>query len=50
MDEIDKRILVQLQKNARVSLTELGKKIGLSTPAANERLLKGIELLLIRIK
>lgn len=40
MDEIDKRILIELQVNARISVTELGKKIGLSTPATNERLKK----------
>ncbi|GAE37214.1 transcriptional regulator [Halalkalibacter akibai JCM 9157] len=40
MDEIDKSILIELQHNARISVTELGKKIGLSTPAANERLKK----------
>lgn len=40
MDEIDKVILIELQENARISVTELGKKIGLSTPATNERLKK----------
>ena len=40
MDEIDQSILIQLQKNARISMTELGKKIGLSTPATNERVKK----------
>lgn len=40
MDEIDQSILIQLQENARISMTELGKKIGLSTPATNERVKK----------
>ena len=40
LDEIDESILVQLQENARISMTELGKKIGLSTPATNERVKK----------
>ncbi|WLD94381.1 Lrp/AsnC family transcriptional regulator [Alkalihalobacillus sp. AL-G] len=40
MDEIDKSILLHLQENARVSMTELGKKVGLSTPATNERVKK----------
>ena len=38
MDEIDRHILATMQENARISVTELGKQIGLSTPAANERL------------
>lgn len=38
MDEIDRHIVSLMQENARISITELGKRIGLSTPAANERL------------
>ncbi|WP_215115015.1 Lrp/AsnC family transcriptional regulator [Exiguobacterium sp. s70] len=38
MDEIDRHIVSLMQENARISVTELGKQIGLSTPAANERL------------
>lgn len=38
MDEIDRHIVILMQENARISVTELGKRIGLSTPAANERL------------
>lgn len=37
MDEIDKNILLHLQENARLSVTQLGKLVGLSTPAVNER-------------
>jgi Lrp/AsnC family transcriptional regulator, leucine-responsive regulatory protein len=40
LDEIDQSILIQLQKNARISMTELGREIGLSTPATNERVKK----------
>lgn len=38
MDEINRHIVSLMQENARISVTELGKRIGLSTPAANERL------------
>ncbi|WP_214829678.1 Lrp/AsnC family transcriptional regulator [Exiguobacterium algae] len=38
MDEIDRHIIGIMQENARISVTDLGKRIGLSTPAANERL------------
>lgn len=38
MDDIDRHIVSLMQENARISVTELGKRIGLSTPAANERL------------
>lgn len=38
MDEIDRHIVLIMQEEARISVTELGKRIGLSTPAANERL------------
>jgi Lrp/AsnC family transcriptional regulator, leucine-responsive regulatory protein len=40
MDEIDQNILFQLQENGRISMTELGKRVGLSTPATNERVKK----------
>ncbi|MBH0160386.1 Lrp/AsnC family transcriptional regulator [Fictibacillus sp. 26RED30] len=40
MDEIDKEILLHLQQDARVSITALGKKVGLSNPAVNERVKK----------
>ncbi|UAL48017.1 Lrp/AsnC family transcriptional regulator [Sutcliffiella horikoshii] len=40
MDEIDQSILSHLQENARMSMTELGKRVGLSTPATNERVKK----------
>jgi Lrp/AsnC family leucine-responsive transcriptional regulator len=37
MDEIDCAILAELQANARVPFAELGRRVGLSTPAAIER-------------
>lgn len=37
MDEIDMKILSYLQKQARISMTELGKCVGLSQPAVTER-------------
>ncbi|MGP4079454.1 Lrp/AsnC family transcriptional regulator [Pseudalkalibacillus sp. R45] len=40
MDDIDRNILFFLQENGRISMTELGKKVGLSTPATNERVKK----------
>jgi Lrp/AsnC family leucine-responsive transcriptional regulator len=37
LDQIDKQILLYLQDHARVSMTELGKFIGLTQPAVTER-------------
>jgi Lrp/AsnC family leucine-responsive transcriptional regulator len=37
MDQIDKQILLYLQNQARISMTELGKTIGLTSPAVTER-------------
>lgn len=37
MDEMAWRILAELQADARLSFSELGRKIGLSTPATAER-------------
>jgi DNA-binding Lrp family transcriptional regulator len=37
MDYIDKQILFYLQNQARISMTELGKCVGLSQPAVTER-------------
>lgn len=37
MDQVDKQILLQLQGQARISMTELGKAVGLSQPAVTER-------------
>jgi Lrp/AsnC family leucine-responsive transcriptional regulator len=40
IDEIDWKILVELQENARISFAELGRRIGLTTPAIIERVHK----------
>jgi Lrp/AsnC family leucine-responsive transcriptional regulator len=38
LDETDRRLLAELQADARVSLAELGRRVGLSSPAVAERL------------
>ena len=40
IDEIDWKILKELQENARISFAELGRRIGLTTPAIIERVRK----------
>ncbi|MEI5990914.1 Lrp/AsnC family transcriptional regulator [Enterococcus crotali] len=40
MDSIDYQILELLEKNARISITELSQHISLSSPAVKERILK----------
>ncbi|HXF42768.1 MAG TPA: Lrp/AsnC family transcriptional regulator [Pyrinomonadaceae bacterium] len=40
MDDIDKKILMELQTNARISFAELGRRVGLTTPAVIERIRK----------
>ena len=40
IDEIDWKILKGLQENARTSFAELGRQIGLTTPAVIERIRK----------
>lgn len=40
MDTVDVKILKLLQKNARVSVSEISNKINLSLPAASDRLKK----------
>ncbi len=37
LDALDQKILAELQGNARLPFAELGRRIGLSTPAAAER-------------
>jgi Lrp/AsnC family leucine-responsive transcriptional regulator len=37
LDGIGKKILVELQENGRIPFTELGKRVGLSTPAVMDR-------------
>lgn len=38
IDETNRRLLAELQDNARLSLAELGRRVGLSSPAVAERL------------
>lgn len=38
LDDLNLRLLVELQADARLSLAELGRRIGLSSPAVAERL------------
>jgi Lrp/AsnC family leucine-responsive transcriptional regulator len=40
IDEIDWKILKELQINARLSFAELGRRVGLTTPAVIERIRK----------
>ena len=40
VDEIDWKILKELQANARVTFAELGRRVGLTTPAVIERVRK----------
>ena len=37
LDEIGRQILRELQENARISFSELGRRVGLSSPAVAER-------------
>jgi len=37
MDRVDMQILFHIQSQARISMTELGKHVGLSQPAVTER-------------
>jgi Lrp/AsnC family leucine-responsive transcriptional regulator len=38
IDDINRRLLVELQDNGRLTLAELGRRVGLSPPAVGERL------------
>jgi len=40
LDEIGWKILSELQQNARIAFAELGRRVGLSTPAVTERVHK----------
>jgi Lrp/AsnC family leucine-responsive transcriptional regulator len=40
IDTIDWKILKELQENARISFAELGRRVGLTTPAVIERMRK----------
>lgn len=38
LDEVNRRLLAELQVDARLSLAELGRRVGLSSPAVAERI------------
>jgi len=38
LDDTNRRLLAELQADARISLAELGRRVGLSSPAVAERL------------
>lgn len=40
LDDIDRKILQELQSDARTSFAELGRRVGLTTPAVIERVRK----------
>ncbi|MDD9269270.1 Lrp/AsnC family transcriptional regulator [Paenibacillus sp. GCM10023248] len=40
MDQVDLKIVLELQMNARISMTELGQRVGLTAPATAERVKK----------
>ncbi len=40
IDDIDRKVLAELQEDARVSFAELGRRVGLTTPAVIERVRK----------
>ena len=40
LDQTDRRILAILERNARTSVAEIGRRIGLSRPAVQERIAK----------
>lgn len=48
MDQVDKQILYYLQNQARISMTELGKCVGLSQPAVTERVRRMEEIGIIK--
>lgn len=48
VDDTNWKILKQLQENARISMSDLSKKVGLSAPAVVERIKKMEDLGIIR--
>jgi Lrp/AsnC family transcriptional regulator, leucine-responsive regulatory protein len=40
IDNLDHKILAELQKNARIANAEIGRRVGLSAPAVGERISK----------
>jgi Lrp/AsnC family leucine-responsive transcriptional regulator len=37
LDELNRQILIELHENPRISMSELGRRVGLSSPAVTER-------------
>ncbi|MDQ0271592.1 Lrp/AsnC family transcriptional regulator [Cytobacillus purgationiresistens] len=37
IDEVDRKIINELQNNSRLSMSELGRRIGMSSPSVSER-------------
>jgi Lrp/AsnC family leucine-responsive transcriptional regulator len=48
IDDVDRDLLVQLQVDARVSLAELGRRVGLSPPAVADRVRRLVDEGVIR--
>ncbi len=48
LDDLDGKIIIALQENARLSMAALGRKLGLSAPAARERVRRLEERKVIR--
>ena len=48
LDDLDWKIIVALQEDARLSMAALGRKIGLSPPATTERVRRLEERKIIR--
>ncbi len=48
LDDTNRRLLAELQQDARLSLAELGRRVGLSSPAVAERLQRLEQLGVIR--
>jgi Lrp/AsnC family leucine-responsive transcriptional regulator len=40
VDDVNRRLIEALQENARLSLAELGRRVGLSAPAVGERIVR----------
>ena len=49
LDETNLRLLAELQDDARLSLAELGRRVGLSSPAVAERLQRIREIVVARV-
>jgi Lrp/AsnC family transcriptional regulator, leucine-responsive regulatory protein len=48
IDAVNRRLLLELQADARLSLAELGRRVGLSAPAVGERLQRLQEVGVVR--